>query len=289
VTWEPEKPEQEPPADILARGFQHYVSPMKRAWFEDVEFRRACSMATNREAIARTIFYGEAEPLYGFASPANKAWYHPDVPKFPYDPKKAAALLDSIGMRDRDGDGIREDMQGNPIRFSLITNKENKIRERIAVLLQEDLGKLGLDVKAQVIDFNHLITRIQDTFDYEACLLGLSSGVPPHPADASNVLLSNMRLHQWNPQQKTPATPWEARIDELYQEFRTSFDEAHQRGVYNEIQSIWAENVPMVHLVVDQLWIGASNRIGNLKPSQLRPYLTHNSEELYLRGSEVAP
>ena len=179
-----------------------------------------------------------------------------------------------------------EDPQGNPIRFSLITNKENKIRERIAVLLQEDLGKLGLDVTAQVLDFNHIISRLGDTFDYEACLLGLSSGVPPHPADASNVLLSNMRLHQWNPQQKTPATEWEARIDELYHQFRTSFDEAEQQKLYDEIQVIWAENQPMIHLVVDQLWIGASNRIGNLKPAVLRPYLTHNLEELYLRNGE---
>lgn len=286
VAWEPETPGEAPPGDVLAKDFQYYVAPHKQAWFNNLDFRRACSMATNRPAIARTIYYGEAEPLYGFASPANKFWYNPEIPKYPYDPEGAAALLDSIGMRDRDGDGVREDAEGNPIRFTLITNKENKIRERIAVLLQEDLGKLGLDVRAQVLDFNHIISRLGDTFDYEACLLGLSSGVPPHPADASNVLLSNMRLHQWNPQQKTPATEWEARIDELYHQFRTSFDETEQQRIYDEIQFIWAENQPMIHLVVDQLWIGASNRIGNLKPAVLRPYLTHNLEELFIRNGE---
>jgi peptide/nickel transport system substrate-binding protein len=283
VAWQPEKPGEEPPPEIRAKEFRYHVDPVKRRWFEQVEFRRACSMATNRDAIVKTVFYGQAEPLYGFETPGNKFWYNPDIPRYPYDPAAAAALLDSIGITDRNGDGFREDAEGNTIRFTLITNKENKIRERIGVLLKEDLGKLGFDVQAQVIDFNNIITRIQDSYEYEACLLGLSSGVPPSPADSSNVLLSNSRMHQWNPLQKTPATPWEARIDELFAQLRTTFDEAEQQRLYDELQAVWAENQPMIHLIVDQLWIGASNRIGNVKPSLMRPYLAHNTEELYLK------
>lgn len=289
VAWQPEKPGEEPPAGLLARDFRYYVDPAKRRLFEQVEFRRACSMATNRDAMLKTIYYGQADPLYGFESPANRFWYNPDIPRYAYDPAGAAALLDSIGIRDRDGDGLREDEEGRPIRFTLITNKENKIRERVAVLLKEDLGRLGFDVQAQIIDFNNVITRIQDTFDYEACLLGLSSGVPPSPADSSNILLSNSRMHQWNPSQKTPATAWEARIDQLFAALRTTFDEAEQQGLYDEIQVIWAENQPMIHTVVEQLWIAASNRVGNLKPSLMRPHLAHNTEELYIKPEGNAP
>lgn len=289
IAWQPEKPGDEPPADILKKDFRYHVDPAKRRVFERVEFRRACSMATNREAMLKTIYYGQAEPLYGFESPANRYWYNPDIPRYPYDPAAAGALLDSIGFRDRDGDGFREDTEGNTIRFTLITNKENKIRERVAVLLKEDLGKLGLDVQSQVLDFNNIITRIQDSFEYEACLLGLSNGVPPSPADSSNILLSNSRSHQWNPSQKTPATAWEAHIDELFAGLRTTFDEAEQQRLYDEIQVVWAENQPMVHTVVEQLWIAASNRVGNLKPSLMRPHMAHNTEELYLKPKGNAP
>lgn len=289
VAWAPARPEDEPPAELLARDFRYYVDPRKRAWFEREEFRRACSMATDREAMARTVYYGQAEPLYGFETPANKVWFNPDIPRFPYDREAAGRLLDSIGLRDRDGDGLREDADGRPLRITLITNKENAVRERVGVLLKEDLRRVGLDVSLQLLDFNNIITRIQDSFDYEACLLGLSGGVPPHPVDGANILLSRSSMHQWNPGQKTPATPWEARIDELYAAFRASFDEAEQRRLYNEIQVVWAEHQPMIHTVVDRLWIACSNDVGNLKPSPLRPYLTHNVEELYVKTPEARP
>jgi peptide/nickel transport system substrate-binding protein len=81
VAWEPDDPSAEPPADILERDFRYYVDPVKRSWFENVEFRRACSMATNREAMARTVFYGQAVPLYGFESAANAQWNNADIPQ----------------------------------------------------------------------------------------------------------------------------------------------------------------------------------------------------------------
>lgn len=283
--WEPLRSDAVPPPEILAKNFRYYIAPYKRRWFERDEFRQACSMATDRASIVRTIYFGQADPLYGFVSPADATWHNPDIPKFPYDPEKAKALLDSIDFIDRDGDGIREDPEGHPIRFTIVTNKENKIRDKIGVLLKEALGRLGFEVRLQLLDFNNILTRLDSSYDYEACILGLSSGVPPHPADASNIWLSSSRMHHWNPNQKEPMTEWEGRIDELYAEFQRTFDLGEQKRIYDEMQVIWAEHQGLIYLVVDQLWIAASNNIGNLRPSLLRPYLTHNFEVLYLKSN----
>ena len=52
-----------------------YVDPVKYAWFSDVRFRRAVSMAIDREAIIRSVFFGEAAKNWGLYTAANKAWY----------------------------------------------------------------------------------------------------------------------------------------------------------------------------------------------------------------------
>jgi peptide/nickel transport system substrate-binding protein len=283
VHWRPERPGEEPPANIRSRDFQYYVDPVKRSWFENLEFRKACSMATNRDAIVRTILFGEGAPIYGPEVPSNKVWHNPDIAKFPYDLKKAAETLDAIGFIDRDGDGVREDPDGRPIRFTLITNKENNTREKIGVLLMEDLKRIGLDVTVQLLDFNNIITRLDSSYTYEACLLGMASGVPPHPAMGANNWLSSGRLHHWHPEQPAPATEWEAEIDRLYTSMKRTFDPDEQREIYFEMQRIYAENQPTIQLMAVNAHVAVSNRIGNIKPTPLRSNLTHNIEEHYLK------
>lgn len=283
VQWDPPTPGADPPAEIASRQFRYYVDPIKRKWFENEEFRKACSMATNRDAIVRTILFGEGAPIYGFTVPSNELWHNPNIPKYPYDLAKADKKLIEIGFIDRDGDGIREDPDGNPIRFTIITNKENNIREKVGVLLKEDMTKIGFDVTLQLLDFNNIVTRLHDTYDYEACILGLASGVPPHPAMSRNIWLSSSRMHTFHPNQKTPATEWEARIDELYLSLSKFFQYEEQKKITDEMEYIWAEHQGVIHLMQPQLYVAAKNKIGNLKPSTLRPHISHNLPELYIK------
>jgi len=89
----------------------------KRKVFDDLRFREAMSLAINREEANNVAFFGLGEPrqYVGF-SPApdfvDKKWesYMAD-----YDPDKANALLDEVGMKDVDGDGFRELPNGDKI------------------------------------------------------------------------------------------------------------------------------------------------------------------------------
>jgi peptide/nickel transport system substrate-binding protein len=283
VQWKPTRWDAEPPAEVAAGGYRPFVDPKRMRWFQNVDFRRACSMATNRQEIVDTIMFGQGAPLYGLVSAANKVWHHPDIPKFPYDPVEAAELLDSIGYTDRNGDGLREDPDGNTIRFSLITNRENNVREKIGILLKEDLRALGLDVQFELLDFNNIITRTSDTYDYEACLLGLGSGVPPHPSMSTAVIKSSGRTHLWNPEQSEPHTPWEAEADELYEQMRKTFDLLEQQLIYARINAIFAEQQAAIYVVAPSFQVAARNKIGNVKPSILRPHTTHNINVHYIK------
>jgi peptide/nickel transport system substrate-binding protein len=63
-----------------------FVDPVKYTWFNNAVFRRAVSMAIDRDAIIRSIYYGEGEKNWGDATRNNKEWYIADLPHYDYNP-----------------------------------------------------------------------------------------------------------------------------------------------------------------------------------------------------------
>ena len=78
--------------------------------------------------------------------------------------------------------------------LSLITNAGNRARERMAVLIQEDLRKIGVKLNVVPLDFHSLLERITRNFNYETCLLGFSN-VDLDPNAQMNLWLSSARQH----------------------------------------------------------------------------------------------
>jgi peptide/nickel transport system substrate-binding protein len=209
-------------------------------------------------------------------------WYNPNIRKYPYDPAKARALLAEIGIKDR-GDGKLADEDGHPIAFVLNTNTGNDRRQRTAVVIQEDLKRLGIDVTFQPLDFNMIIDKYTVTFDYDCILLGWAGG-PPDPAYGLNILRSSGFSHEWYPRQKTPSTDWEARIDYLANAQLKTLDQSERKKYYDEIQEILAEQMPMIPTISMQAYSALRSDIGNVRGTTLDPNrLTWNLEELFYR------
>ena len=178
----------------------------KKAWFTSQEFRRAVSEAINREDICKVIYKGHARPAAGLVSPANRFWVNASVEPHPYDVASALRRLQQAGFSRRGG--VLYDREGHVVEFSLMTNAGNRTRERMSAMIQEDLAALGIRLNVVTLDFPSLIERLTQSFQYEACLLGLTN-LDLDPSAQMNVWLSSASEHQWNPNQKTPATAWE--------------------------------------------------------------------------------
>jgi peptide/nickel transport system substrate-binding protein len=259
-----------------------YVDPKKLKWFRNVKFRQACAYAIDRDSIIKSIFSGRAIPNYGFVTQGNKKWYNPHTAQFPHDPDKALALLKEIGIEKRNGDDFLTDADGNQIEFVFNTNIENNSRNKAAILIQADLRKLGFKVIFQPVEFNTLIHKMDDTYDYDCILMGLYGSA--EPSASANVVKSSGFTHNWFPRQKSPSTDWEARLDFLMNDQSKTLDFEKRKKDFDEVQQILAEQQPLIFTVTPFYYAAARSDIGNLRPTALSYYrVSWNAEELYFK------
>lgn len=239
----------------------------KLRWFRNRLFRIAISHAIDREGICYLVYNGLAKPLYTPVTEANRPYFDEGFyPKFEYNLQKAKEILESIGFKDRDGDGILEDPEGHDLKFTLITNAGNKERETIGNIIKEDLKKIGIEVHFQPIDFNSLVSRLTaPPYEWEAVIIGLTGSIDPH--FGRNVWHSSGTLHMWYPRQKEPATEWEKRVDELIDRGAIELDSRKRVEIYREAFKIITEQQPMIFIATPKSMLAAYDKFVNLFPT----------------------
>jgi peptide/nickel transport system substrate-binding protein len=254
--------------DVQAKGLTSLLA--KRAWMQDLRFRRAIAMSIDRVALARIVYQGKATPISHHVSPGNRLWHQPVGNPLARDLDAAQRNLQSLGLV-RKGD-LLVDPAGNPVEFSIAVNAANTEHRQMATMLQDDLRQLGIRVVVVPLEFRSLIDRIMNSLDYEAAILALRDGdVDPTPQ--MPMLLSSGGMHFWRPGQTKPATPWEAEIDKLMQAQNSEIDPAKRRELYARVQRIVATQLPFIALVSPHLLVGAHRELGNLQPAVLAPHL----------------
>ncbi|HEY6270757.1 MAG TPA: ABC transporter substrate-binding protein [Terriglobales bacterium] len=255
------------------------IPAYKRAWFASTAFRRAVSEAINRDDLARIVYHEHAHPAVSVTPATNTFWFNARLKPHSYDPGSALRRLQDEGFR-LDNETLR-DRDGNIVEFSIITNAGNKPRENMATMIQQDLKKIGIKVNVVTLDFNALLERISQTYNYEACLLGfLNADLDPN--SQMTIWLSSGDDHQWNPKQKSPATEWESEIDRLMRAQASSMDQHKRKEHWDKVQKIVWEQEPFIYLVNKDALVAISPAVKNAQPSVFRPQAYWNIEELAL-------
>lgn len=256
------------------------LDPEKLALFEKAEFRRAVSHALNREGMTHSLLLGLGAPQYGPVSTGNRSWHHPGIPRTRYDPEQARGLLARIGLSDRNGDGVVEyGSQKRPLEVTLDTSLGNTQRERMAEIIQDNLARIGVRVAVRHSLPNEIASRFLSSFDYEAILFGIAP-TDITPDLQTNFWRSDGNIHLWQPNQRKPHRQWEAASDALISRLLGSVDPAARRRAFNEVQELWAAQMPVIPTITSNILVGWSNRLGNVRPSLLQPHLLWNAEEL---------
>jgi len=253
-----------------------------RPWLQQEALRHAISYAVNRQVIVDTVYLGAAVPIFGPITPGYGEWYLPDLPRTSYDPATARTLLGSIGLTDRDGDGMLEDASGKPARFSILTDKGHTLRERTAAVIQQQLKAVGLGVDVIGTDPPTLFSRYQQG-NYDAILFYVTVD-STDPARTPEIWMSSGAFHFWNPLQKTPATEWEASIDSLMQRHATTLDGVERRRLFAEVQKLLSAHLPFLHFTAPKVTIAMSARLKGATPAVLDPPVLWNAEVLSVSG-----
>jgi peptide/nickel transport system substrate-binding protein len=254
-----------------------YLPPYKLAWFRDPDFRRAVLMGLDRPGLVRAVYFGRAQPLDTIISPANRKWHNPDTVRYPYDPERAKALLEQAWFVLGD-DGVLRDTEGHPVEFELLASEGSQTATSIGTTLIENMRVLGIKVTLSMLDFGTLVNRVSDTFDYDAAMMGFTGGGDPSGGKA--IYRSNGRLHVWYPEQRAPATDWEARIDEIMDLQERTLDEAKRIELIHEMQAIFSEKLPLLFLITPNAYAGIRNKWQNVAVPALGP-ITWNLDEFW--------
>jgi peptide/nickel transport system substrate-binding protein len=271
-----------------ADGFWFNLKP--EAWKDDPrfafvrrpEFRQAISHAVDREKFAENVFLGAAVPIWGPVTPGNTLWFWPDVPRYFHDVNKAKELLKGLGLEDRNGNGVVEDAQGHEARFTVITQRGVGWYERGLSDLRSQLAQVGIAIEPAPLENATMIQRMLKS-DYEA-MYSRFGATDVDPASQLDMWLSNGDAHFWHFGDTSPE-PWEARIDTLMKQQDATLDQARRKEIFNEVQRIFAENLPVIYFATPRMYFAHNVRVQGVTPSVLRPVALWNADMLSVRSS----
>ena len=138
----------------------------QRAPFDRAEVRRAMTLAINRQEIIDALLSGYGTPATSTIPPWHP--YNPGIDPLPHDPEQARQMLEQAGWEDRDGDGVRENAQGQPLTFTLLTS-ERPLNRAIVEVIQSQLRQVGADAQIQVLEFQTMLSQ-HKARDFDAVL-----------------------------------------------------------------------------------------------------------------------
>jgi peptide/nickel transport system substrate-binding protein len=252
------------------------VDPVKSRWFNNVKFRQAIAYSINRQRMINNIYRGLGAPQDSPISVPSPYYLSrkQGLPSYDYSPQKAKALFTEAGFKYNDQNKLIDD-RDNPVRFTLLTNSGNKIREALGTQIKQDLALIGIDVDFTPIAFSLLIEKIDDSLQWDSLVMGFTGGAEPN--DGANVWSVDGGLHMFNrkpqPGKKQitdrQVADWEKKIDDLYIQAAQELNEDKRRQLYGESQKITQENLPFIYLVNALSLSAIKNRVKGIDYSPI--------------------
>jgi peptide/nickel transport system substrate-binding protein len=221
------------------------VFNLDREQFQDPAVRQALMIAIDRQGVIDTVLQGYGE-VHNSHFDAVVPFYEQDKQGgYDYDPERAAAMLDELGITDSDGDGVR-DIDGEPWVVNLVTFTEGfRNYSQYAQVVQAYWEDIGIDVELEQRDLATLVDQLYASTapnkEYDVHTTGWSI-FGPEPNSYANLYVTNADGSTNIASYNNP------RVNELFAAGRAETDFDARMAIYEEIEAILWADLPYIPL-----------------------------------------
>ncbi|HXH10732.1 MAG TPA: ABC transporter substrate-binding protein [Alphaproteobacteria bacterium] len=246
---------------IIKFNLSYDADPELAKWFNTADFRRALALGIDRDQINETFWLGTGTP--SSVVPADHNKYNPG-PEYrtlwaTYDPQKANAMLDKLGLDEKDAEGyrLRTDGKGR-LRIEITTLGGQFLQfTQIAEMIREQWKKIGIDLAVQEVE-RSLAIRRADANEQQLCAWNNDGSehlftFPVHvfPYGLGSLCTSGPLYGKWFQSAGAQGKEPPARVRELMEKFRRAFGVPEEERIQlgKEIWKIAAEDVHIIGVI----------------------------------------
>lgn len=230
--------------NVYRLGYNCIVWNLEDPILSDARVRRALAMSFDRDTVIEKIYEGQARPVSGPFTPGERA-NNPAVVPIEYNPTAAAALLQSAGWRDTNGDGIL-DRDGRKFELTLLVLAGNDTSREQSQVLQAALRSLGVQLELRLVDdaafYGQVLAR-----NYQAAYIAWVNEPDPDPYGLfhSSQIGDGMNIVAYRSEE----------ADQLMEEARTELDPGRRTDLFHQLHEVLARDQPYLWIVqVAEKW-----------------------------------
>ena len=257
--------------------FQYMGINLREEIFQDVNVRQAFMYAIDRKAMVEQLLEGRGEIVNAPMLPM--LWSYPDeseLEQYDYNPDKATDLLAAAGWTDSDGDGIVENEAGEKFSVVIDCPTGSAKREQAAVIIQESLKQVGVDVEINSMEFSALMEKVVSNHDFDLYMMGNTLDLDPDPKPYwhSDAISNEPGVQGYNiVGYNNPET------DALIEQGLATLVEDERAQVYHEFGKILNNDIGQVYLYNQDIERMYSEGLEGYQPSTFNEfYNLHNWE-----------
>jgi len=236
------------------------ASPGWREVLRDLRFRRALSLAIDRDELNKVLYQGTALPGANTLLPGSPL-YKEDYRKAwaTYDPRQANALLDGLGMTWKDSDGIRHLPDGRRAELIIETAEVDSAEADALEIITAQWAKIGIAVLVRNQPRQAARQRIGSGATVMSVFYGLANGLAGPASSPEELAPTSENQNNWplwglheesgGAAGEAPALPAARRLLALYHDWLLANDAARQTEIWQQMLEIHAEHVFTIGLL----------------------------------------
>jgi len=264
-----------PHLNVTTAGYEYNTSVnymefnLRRPYLQDRRVRQAIAHTINTDFLVKNVWFGFAEKATSPVTNKQKDFHTANIPQYPYDLKKAEALLDEAGYK-KGADGIR-------FKVTIDWSPSGEMFRQTAELLRQGLSRVGIAAEIRNADSPTYLRRVWTDNDFDINIYSASNIADPvigiqrfywSKSIQKGVTYSNGAGYD-NPE-----------MDKILEAAQVENDPAKRRKLYEDMQRLIMTDLPNMGLVYIQWFTIHDKKVKNLNTTGLGPY--ENFADVYM-------